>query len=133
MATDQQIGGTDTDRLFLDTDFTRDFHVLDLDTDASGATAKDIAGWAITLDARKTDASSTVLKSWTLSIIGSFNSVAATNTQRARWTAADTDLTIAAFGKSGGRYRYSLKRTDAGQELILQYGDIVIERATQAA
>lgn len=132
MASIVQIGGSDTDRVHLDTDFTRDFHVKDIDTDSTGATAKDITGWAITLDVRTDDATSAALATWALSIVGSFNSVASTNTQRARWTCADTEITTAIFGRRGGTFRYSVKRTDAGQELILQSGDIVIERATQA-
>lgn len=131
MASLVQIGGTDADRVFLDTDFTRDFHVKDIDTDATGATAKDITGWALTLDVRADDVSASALKAWTLSIVGAFNATASLNTQRARWTCADTEVTTAIFGRRGGTFRYSVKRTDAGQELILQYGDIVIERATQ--
>lgn len=132
MASTVQIGGVDEDRIFIGTDFTRDFHVLDLDTDSSGATAKNIAGWAITLDIRGADEAATSKFSATLSIVGSFQSVAASNTQRARWTCADTDLTTAIFTADGGTFRYSVKRTDDGNEVILQRGDIVIERATQA-
>lgn len=132
MAAEVQMGGTDTDRIFLDTDFTRDFHVKDIDTDSTGATAKNITGWAIVFDIRTAAHSSSAKLSATCSITGSFNSVAASNTQRARWTCADTDITTALFGSKGGTYYYSLKRTDAGSETILQYGTIVIERATQA-
>lgn len=136
MAAEIQIGGTETDRIFLDTDFTRTFEVLDIDTDATGATAKNISGWAMTLDIRRLDSSSTALKSFTtvsgLAIAGTFNSVSASNAQRVTWTCADTDITTAIFGTKGGTFRYSLKRTDAGSEGIVQYGDIVIQRATQA-
>ena len=38
MASEVQMGGTSTDRIFLGTDFTRKFAVLDLDTDADGLT-----------------------------------------------------------------------------------------------
>lgn len=131
MAAEVQMGGTSTDRIFLDTDFTRDFHVKDIDTDSTGATAKNITGWAITLDIRTKASSSSAKLSATCSITGTFNSVAASNTQRARWTCADTDLTTTLFGSNGGTFYYSLKRTDAGSETILQYGTIVIERATQ--
>jgi hypothetical protein len=135
MAAEIQIGGSDTDRIFLDTDFTRTFEVLDIDTDSTGATAKDITGWAMTLDIRQSDGSSTVKQSFTtvagLAIAGTFNSVAASNAQRVTWTCADTDITTAIFGPNGGTFRYSLKRTDAGFEGIVQYGDIVIQRATQ--
>lgn len=132
MAAEVQMGGSDEDRLFLDTDFTRSFHVKNVDADATGATAKEITGWTIVLDIRKRHTSDTALLTKTLTISGTFNSVASSNTQRAIWTCADTDLTTAIFGESGGTFKYSVKRTDAGQETILQYGDIVIQRATQA-
>ena len=132
MAAQVQIGGSTNDRVFLDTDFTRKFHVKDIDTDATGATAKDIAGWTILLDIRTTPKSAAALLSKALTITGVFNSVASSNTQRAQWACADTELTTAIFGPSGGTFAYSVKRTDDGSETILAYGDIVIERATQA-
>lgn len=132
MAAEIQMGGVATDRIFLGTDFTRDFEVLDIDTDDTGATAKDVAGWAVTLDIRPKDTSSAAKLTASLTVVGSFNSVASSNTQRLRWTCADTDLTTALFTSDGGTYRYSVKRTDDGLETILQYGDVVIERATQA-
>lgn len=131
MAAEIQIGGTETDRIFLGTDGTRKFHVKDLDTDATGATAKDIAGKTIVLLIRSKDASTATVLTATCTITGTFNSVAASNTQRAVWTFLDTELTTAAFGKSGGTFRYSLKDTTDGGETILQFGDIVIDRATQ--
>ena len=136
MAAEVQFGGTDTDRVFIGTDLTKKFAVLDLDLDATGATAKEITGWAITFDVRKLDKSSTSIVSKTvgsgIAITGVFNSVAATNTQRAVVTLdADTDLTTAKFSSDGGTFRYSLKRTDDGSETVLAYGDFVVERATQ--
>lgn len=130
MASEVTIGGTETDRIFIDTDFTRDFHVKDLDTDPTGATAKDITGWTIILDIRKKDSATTALYSQTLTIIGTFNSVASSNTQRARWIGVDTEITTAIFKTKGGTFRYSVKRNDSGAETILQWGDIVIDRAT---
>jgi hypothetical protein len=131
MASTVQMGGTTTDRIFLDSDFTRNFHVKDIDTDATGATAKEITGWTIILDIRKSLQSPNPLLQATLTVTGVFNSTAASKTQRARWTCADTDLTTAKFGLGGGTFPYSVKRTDAGNEVVLQRGNIVIERATQ--
>lgn len=131
MASEVQIGGTATDRVFIGTDFTRKFAVLDYDTDATGATAKDVTGWAVTLDIRKFDKSSTAKLTASLTITGSFNAIASSNTQRLVWTCADTDLTTDLFGTNGGTYRYSVKRTTDTVETVLQYGDIVIQRATQ--
>lgn len=131
MAAAVDFGGSDTDRVFLGTDLTKAFHVLDYDTDTTGATAKDITGWAITFLARKTDDSSAALLTKTLTIAGTFNATATLNAQRATVTLADTDLTAAVFGPRGGRYRYSVKRTTDGSETILAYGDFIVERATQ--
>lgn len=132
MAVELNLGDSATDRVFLDTDWTKDFKVADIDTDATGATAKNITGWAITFDIRRRDSSETVLLTKTASITGTFNSVLATSTQVARVTVADTDMTTTLFGSNGGLFRYSLKRTDAGGETILAYGNITIKRATQA-
>jgi hypothetical protein len=137
MAAEVQLGGVETDRIFIDTDLTKSFHVKDIDADATGATAKDITGWAITFDVRKQDKSSTVLLTKSvgsgITISGVFNSTASSNLQRAVLVLADTDLTIAQFSSDGGTFRYSLKRTDAGAETILAFGDFVVERATQGA
>lgn len=132
MAAEIQIGGSDSDRFFIDCDGTRRFHVLDYDTDSTGATAKEVTGWAVTFDIRRKDSDSAAIASWTCTITGTFNSVASTNTQRLIWTFLDTEVTTTLFGVNGGTYRYSLKRTDAGGETILQFGDVVIQRATQA-
>jgi hypothetical protein len=131
MAAEVQFGGSVGDRVFIGTDLTKKFHVKDYDTDATGATAKDITGWAITFDARRRDASDTVLLSKALTITGSFNSVASSNTQRALLTLLDTELITDKFTSNGGTFRYSVKRTDNDAETILAYGDFVVERATQ--
>jgi hypothetical protein len=67
-----------------------------------------------------------------VTISGVFNSVFATSTQVATIVVADTDMTTALFGRTGGLFHYSLKRTDAGFESILAFGTIRIKRATQA-
>jgi hypothetical protein len=131
MATEVQMGGAEGDRIFLDTDFRREWHVKDYDTDSTGATAKDMTGKTCVFDIRRENKSSAALLSATLSVVGSFNSVAASNTQRLRWVCADTDITTTIFGADGGTFRYSVKDTTAGAETVLQTGDIVIERATQ--
>lgn len=140
MAAEVQLGGVETDRIFIDTDLTKSFHVKNFDpTDGNtdGTVAKDITGWEITFDVRKQDKSSTVLLTKSvgsgITISGVFNSTASSNLQRAVLVLADTDLTIAQFSSDGGTFRYSLKRTDAGAETILAFGDFVVERATQGA
>ncbi len=130
MATELQMGGVDEDRIFLDTDNTRDFEILDGDDNPIDVSS--YAG-ALTFDVRKEDKSSVIKLTKAASVVGIYNSVRATNTQRIRVVLLDTELTIALFGSNGGTYRYSLKYTAAGVEQILAYGDIVIQRATQAA
>lgn len=130
-----QIGGTSTERIFLGCDYSKPWKVADYDTDSTGATAKNITGWAITFEIRRAASTSTALLTKTvgsgLTISGSFNSVLATSTQVVTLALADTDLTTATFGSLGGRFMYSLKRTDDTFETILAYGPIVLERATQ--
>jgi hypothetical protein len=128
---DVQMGGTSTDRIFLGADFRREWQVLDYDTDSTGATAKDMAGKTCVFDIRRNDHDTSALLAATLTIVGSFNSVASVSTQRLRWVCADTDLTTPIFGARGGTFRYSVKDTTDTVETILQTGDIVIERATQ--
>jgi hypothetical protein len=132
MAVELDLGQSDAERIFIDTDWTKDFKVADIDADATGATAKNIAGWTIVFDIRRKDNTDAVLLTKTASITGTFNVTLATSTQVARITVADTDVTTAIFGTNGGTFRYSLKRTDAGVESILAYGAIAIKRATQA-
>lgn len=131
MANEVQMGGVDGDRIFIGTDGTRDFHVKDYDADSTGATAKNVTGHTYVLDIRKADKSSTAILTASLTITGSFNSTASSNTQRLRWTFADTEITTTLFSTDGGTFRYSVKRTDDGSDTIVQWGDIVIDRATQ--
>jgi len=132
MAAEIQMGGVEDDRIFIGTDFTRDFQVLDLDTDASGATAKDVTGQVYTFDIRKRDQDNVPAKlSATMTVVGVFDTVAADSTQRLRWTCLAAHLTTALFGLNGGRYRYSLKRTTTSLHTVVQFGDIIIQRATQ--
>jgi hypothetical protein len=126
-----QMGGTDDDRIFIGTDFTRDFHVLDLDADPTGQTAKNVDGHTYVFDVRKEDKSSEVKLSKELAVVGTYDPNPEANTQRLRWTCADDDLTTEIFGRDGGTFRYSVKRTNPGNETVVQFGDIVIERVTQ--
>jgi len=132
MAADIQMGGVPADRIIIGTDFTRTFQVLDIDADPTGETAKDVAGQAYTFDIRQDDYSGLPpILTASLTITGVFNSVASVSTQRLVWTCLAADLTTALFGRDGGAYRYSVKRTDTGVKTVVQFGTIVIERVTQ--
>jgi len=121
MAEDVTIGGDGA--LFVGEDKTLKLEVLDADD-----VPVDITGWAITLDVRTRDnAADPALLSKSASITGTYSSTRASNTQRAVATLADDD-TVLLTAKT---YRHSWKRTTAGNETILAYGDFVVERATQ--
>lgn len=135
MSVTEKIGGSTTERLWIGTDCSKSWRVADYDTDSTGATAKNIAGWLMTFDIRRARESSRVKLAKTigdgLTISGTFNSVMATSTQVVTLVLTDTDLSTTTFGSKGGTFYYSLKRTDDGSETILAEGPIVIERATQ--
>jgi hypothetical protein len=97
-------------------------------TDKSGALVN-ISGWTILFVVRKKDATpDPAMISQTASVTGSFNTDPLLNTQVASVTVADTDMDLF----KAGTYRYSWKRMDAGAEVILAYGDFVVQRATAA-
>ncbi len=136
MATESQIGGTLGSRLFIGTAASVPMHVKDFDPpngNTDGSVAKDVAGWLMTFEVRKTNSAGAILLTKTvgdgLTIAGTFNAVAASNAQRVTLALTAADLSTDAFGEDGGEFRYSLKRTDI--KAILAYGDFIVERATQ--
>ena len=112
------------DDIFLGTDFERVFHIKNEDESA----AINILGWAISWMVKRhkdqSDLSASLTKTTGLGhivIAGSYNSDPAVNTQRATLTVADTDTDTAI---SEGLYHWELKRTDAGFEVVLDYGTL---------
>jgi hypothetical protein len=87
----------------------------------------DITGWSLSwmLKRRLNDLDALALLTKTPAITGSYNVVAASNTQRAVVTIADTD-TDAFVARVD--YRHELKRMDAGSEQVLAYGTAVLKR-----
>jgi len=124
MAEDVTIGTSGA--LFVDEDKTVKLELLD-----TSDVPVDMSGWTVVLDVRSTDKSGTSLLSKTASITGSYNSTRASNTQRAVFTIADTDQPASTFTRTSTPYRYSIKRTDAGSETILAYGNWSPQRPTQ--
>lgn len=110
--------------LFLGEDKTLEFEVLD-DSDVP----VDMTGWALTFDAKVSEFGDTSDLSKTASITGSYSATRSSNKQRAVVTLTDTDTEAL----NAITYQYSLKRTDAGFETIINYGDLVFERATQVS
>ncbi len=110
------------------------------DDDADPVVPLDVSGFSMIWVLRKSDtASDPALLSKTtgsgITITGTFNADPLINTQRVVVALADTDTA----GNDGSvlippkKYRYSLKRTDAGSETILAFGNFVLREATARA
>ncbi len=132
MGVTEQMGGSDAERIWIGTDWSKSWKVADLVTDSTGATAKDVTGWAIRFDMRRSRTSGDVLLAQDAVIAGTFDAILNTSTQKVTITIADTDISTDIAESNGGTFYYSLKRTDDGSEAILKEGKIVIQRATQA-
>jgi hypothetical protein len=121
MAEEANIGGSG--ELFVGEDKTFELELLD---DAQTAPVN-MAGWAVQFIVRLKDGTADpAIFDKSATIIGVYNADRATNTQRAQVTLTDTDMgTVTAKA-----YRHSWKRTDAGNETVLAYGDFTVQRAT---
>jgi len=119
MATTVTIGGSGT--LFVGEDKLFRHETLD-----ANSLPVDMTGWDVRFDVRTTDASTTVIFGKTASIIGVYNPVRATNTQRAIVSLSDTEMNTV----KGKTYRHSWKRMDDGVETVLARGPFVVEKAT---
>ncbi len=98
---------------------------------ADGVTPLAMTGWTIVLEFRKTDISGTILKTVTGVVTGTFNVDPLTNTEICTFILTDDDLAATIFKGDDPVVRYSIKRTDAGVEQPLRYGDAPITRVTQ--
>ena len=114
--------------LFLGTDFNWVFTILN----NTETTVTNITGWALSfmVKANMNDADADALVTLTLAdgeivISGTYNSDIDTNTQVATVIIADTDTTSL---EAGLRF-WELKRTDAGYETILGYGQLDLIRS----
>ncbi len=88
-------------------------------------TPKNVSGWAISWMLKRsvndTDGAAKITKTVAgggVTITGVFNVVPATNTQRVNVQIEDTDTHLL----PAGLYAHELKRTDAGVEVVLAYG-----------
>lgn len=99
---------------------------------ADGVTPADCALWALELPVRKTDHSSSFVvplktkANGKLMVTGAYNVDPQVNTQRVVAFFESEDTT----GVKAGTYRWSLKRTDDGEEAILTYGNFTLLEAT---
>ena len=100
---------------------------LELFLKSNPAVAVDFALWSMVFDVRKKDSSADpAILSIVPTKIGVFNSVRATNTQRAIVTLSDDHLNLF----RAGNYRWSWKRTDPGSETVLAWGTFAPQKAT---
>jgi hypothetical protein len=122
MAYRATIGGEGT--LFLGEDKTLRFEVLD-DSEAP----VNVASWDLlwVVRDRPHPENEPVRLQKTVTVSGVFNSVRASNTQRAIVELTDTD-TASLRNKT---YAHSLKRVDDGSETVLAFGPFVVEATTQ--
>jgi hypothetical protein len=115
------IVGTDVSVIYID-------RAVELGT----GTPSDMSGWTVVLDIRKKDTSpAPALISKTGTVSGSYSATPASNTQKVTFALSDDDLSATVFPKDDATYRFSIKRTDTGAEMVLRYGDAVLTRVTQ--
>jgi hypothetical protein len=130
---------TGPEALVLGDDILLSFEVFDDDlvVDDDGAyvsgTPHDITGWTFAFFVRKTDkAPGTPLISKTsgsgIAITGTFDAAHEDNTQRVEVSIADTDTVLddGSIVVPPGKYRHSLKRTNAGSEKTVADGKFVL-------
>lgn len=122
-ATTVTIGGEGT--LFVGEDKIVELELVD-DPDAASPVPVNMAGWEVLFDVRSKDASSTAIFTKTAAIVGIYNAVRASNTQRARVTLTDTEMNTV----KQKTYRHSWKRMDDGVETVLARGPFTPEKAT---
>lgn len=114
--------------LWVGTDFQWEFSVLN----EAETAAINIAGWALSFMVKKrlsyADSAAIITKTTAaggISITGTYNADPDVNTQVATVTVTDDD----SDGESAGVYYYELKRTDAGFETILAYGELELKQS----
>lgn len=118
--------------LFVGVDHEFSFPILD----AAEAAAVDVSGWSMSwmVKRKKTlaDADKTFEKTTGgggLAVTGVWNATPASSTQRVVATVEDTDTD----GLKPGTYYHELKRTGAGVETILSYGELELLAAVHKA
>lgn len=124
MATEANV--TASDRFFVGEDKVLNFTVYQSD----GVTPQDVATWALQWVLRKTEKSTSALIDKTtgagVTITGVYNVSPALNTQKVVVAIADTDTDAL---NPNVTYRHALKRTDAGSETVLAFGDFILLQA----
>lgn len=90
-----------------------------------------IASWAVTFSVKLRSATGTLGSALVTKTVGSGVTLTDTTNGIITVTLADTDtssLTLTEALSAGERYVWDLKRTDAGSEVVLARGDLVLEQ-----
>ncbi len=129
-----------TANIFVGEDKQVKFPVYDDDSSEAVKPALDVSGFAMTWILRKSDTAADALLTKAtggqgITVTGTFDADPSVNTQRVVVALADTDTAdnTGAVLIKPGKYRYSLKRTDADSETILAFGNFVLREATARA
>lgn len=124
MAEESTIGGGGS--IFVGEDKTLRFGPLKSKDDPT--VGVDMTGWNMVFDVRKKDKSPdpAILSRTDFALVGVFNVLFSSNTQRAALFLSDDLLNLFA----AKQYRWSWKRTDAGFETVLGYGGFAPQKAT---
>ena len=137
MAFEAEIGGSGS--LMLGEDKTLSIEVIDADLaafdpdDESTWVPKNITGFTMTFIVRdQSSYAGTLLVTKSASVTGVYNATRSVNTQRASVTIDDTDFVSESGLIPAGTSYYSLKRTDAGSETVLVFGEFIVQETTQA-
>ena len=116
MALSQSI--TSSDNIFTGEDKTITFDV----TQADGTTPQVMTGWALTWELKASVTGAVQISKTTTAGTIALSNKFGTN-DRATVTIADGDTETV----GGGAYYHHLRRTDAGNEQILAYGDVTLK------
>lgn len=109
-------------------------------TDPTKTVIADVSAWQLRFDVRRKDkdpdpALFTKSLGAGITVTGTFNADPVVNTQRVEVAIEDDDTYDPLADEfnpkmKAGKYRYSLKRMNAGSETVLAYGDFVVLQAT---
>lgn len=130
MALDATIGGNGF--LFVGEDKTLQLELLDSTYNpglVGSGIPVDMTGWSLIFDVRlKDNSAAPALLSVVPTLVGVYNAVRASNTQRAQVVLTDAETSTF----SAKTYRHSWKRLDFGSETVLAWGDFTLQMATSS-
>jgi hypothetical protein len=97
-----------------------------------GVTPQNVAGWATTLDIRKSDTAPAAKLSVSGSVSGTYNADPEVNTQVITFALSASALASTVLPGDDPALRYSIWRTDSGHKTPLRFGSVIFTRVTRA-